>query len=83
MEEWKELPLIAPRHLLQARRIKHILTGDLEANIITNPYFFGKEKHFVDFYHQFFIKFTLVESSNCENKFFYNNNTNWSFQEAR
>jgi len=28
-------------------KIKHIFTGDLEANIITNPFFFGKEKHYL------------------------------------
>jgi radial spoke head protein 4A len=44
---WVELPVITPKHILMARKIKHIFTGNLEANIITNPFFFGKEKHYV------------------------------------
>jgi len=44
---WVELPLITPKHILMARKIKHIFTGNLEANIITNPFFFGKEKHYL------------------------------------
>lgn len=44
---WVELPVITPKHVLMARKIKHIFTGNLEANIITNPFFFGYEKHYV------------------------------------
>lgn len=44
---WVELPVITPKHVLMARKIKHIFTGNLEANIITNPFFFGKEKHYL------------------------------------
>ena len=32
-----------------SRNIKHIFTGNLNADVITNPYFFGQEKHLVNF----------------------------------
>lgn len=43
--EWSELPLAAPEHIQQAKKIKYLFTGDLEANVVTNPHFPGKEKH--------------------------------------
>ena len=43
--EWVELPLIAPKHICQARKIKYIFTGDLERKVETYPEFEGKEKH--------------------------------------
>ena len=49
LDEWVELPLITPKHVVQARRIKHILTGNLGAKIITNPFFDGEERHYVIF----------------------------------
>jgi hypothetical protein len=30
-----------------ARKIKVLFTGDLERSIFTNPFFFGKEKHYL------------------------------------
>ncbi|KAM3137989.1 hypothetical protein pb186bvf_009884 [Paramecium bursaria] len=43
--DWIELPLVYPQHITTARQIRYIFTGNLEADVITNPYFFGKEKH--------------------------------------
>jgi radial spoke head protein 4A len=42
---WVELPDIRPQHILTARRLKRMFTGDLEAKIWTNPHFVGREKH--------------------------------------
>jgi len=47
--DWIELPLVTAKHIIMARKIKHIFTGNLDANIVTNPFFFGQEKHFVIF----------------------------------
>jgi hypothetical protein len=43
--EWTELPLLYPHHIITARKIRYVFTGNLEADVISNPYFFGKEKH--------------------------------------
>lgn len=45
LEPWIELPILHPKHIVQSRRIKHIFTGNLEADVISNPAFPGKEKH--------------------------------------
>jgi len=42
---WKRLPDLAPSHIEAARRIKVLFSGDLERDIICNPFFFGKEKN--------------------------------------
>lgn len=44
---WKKLPNLAPRHIMAARQLKIMFTGDLERQIISNPFFFGKEKHYL------------------------------------
>ena len=44
---WKKLPSLAPKHIQGARSVKILFTGDLEKQIICNPYFFGKEKHYL------------------------------------
>jgi len=44
---WVELPTITPNHLIQSRRIRHVLTGDLDYNIMTCPKFDGKEKEYL------------------------------------
>ena len=36
-----------PKDIRAARDIKVHFTGDLNASIITNPFFFGKEKHYL------------------------------------
>lgn len=44
---WTELPLVRPEHIVTARKVRHMLTGDLEADVLTMPWFPGKEKHFL------------------------------------
>eukprot|EP00746_Dinoflagellata_sp_MGD_P161131 gnl/MRDRNA2_/MRDRNA2_88174_c0_seq1.p1 gnl/MRDRNA2_/MRDRNA2_88174_c0~~gnl/MRDRNA2_/MRDRNA2_88174_c0_seq1.p1 ORF type:complete len:442 (-),score=136.45 gnl/MRDRNA2_/MRDRNA2_88174_c0_seq1:247-1572(-) len=41
---WEKLPHAAPKHIIAARKIKKILTGDLNAKVITHPHFPGTEK---------------------------------------
>ena len=42
---WKRLPDLTPKLVDAARHIKVLFSGDLERDIICNPFFFGKEKH--------------------------------------
>ena len=44
-DSWKRLPDLSPAHIEAARKIKMLFSGDLERDIICNPFFFGKEKH--------------------------------------
>ncbi len=44
-DPWKRLPDLQPSHIEAARKIKVLFSGDLEKDIICNPFFFGKEKH--------------------------------------
>ena len=45
LNDWIQLPDCRPIDLIQARQIKHVFTGDLNANVDTNPAFSGKERH--------------------------------------
>ena len=45
LNDWIQLPDSRPLHINQARQIKHVFTGDLNADIDTNPAFDGKERH--------------------------------------
>ena len=45
--EWQKLPDLSPDDLMSARKIKVLLSGDLERPIYSNPFFFGKEKHYL------------------------------------
>ena len=45
--EWIELPDVKPSQLIGSRLIRYNFTGDLERQIYTNPYFKGKEKHYL------------------------------------
>jgi len=45
LNDWIQLPDCRPEHIQQARLIKHIFTGDLNADVDTNPAFKGKERH--------------------------------------
>lgn len=47
LSKWIQLPDITPDQLDASRKIKVKLTGDLEHKIITNPFFFGLEKHYL------------------------------------
>lgn len=44
---WVELPLLMPRHVIQARKIKHAFTGNLDQKINSSPSFDGKEREYV------------------------------------
>lgn len=56
---WVQLPLIRPEHILAARKVKHLMTGDLEADVLTMPFFPGKEKHFLR------AQIARISSSSC------------------
>lgn len=45
LNDWIQLPDCRPEHILVARMIKHVFTGDLNADINSNPPFPGKERH--------------------------------------
>ncbi len=47
LSEWTQLPDLEPKDIQAARSIKVLFTGELEHEIITNPFFFGKEKHYL------------------------------------
>ena len=47
LEKWTKLPDLTPSDIKAARQVKILMTGDLERSIFTNPYFFGKEKHYL------------------------------------
>lgn len=47
LEDWIQLPDVKPAHIKVAKQIKHILTGNLNAPIDSNPPFPGKERHFL------------------------------------
>lgn len=41
------MPDLTPEDIRAARRTKYHFTGDLERKIITNPFFFKTEKHYL------------------------------------
>lgn len=43
--KWVKLPDLQPKHIETSRRVKVLFSGDLERDIICNPFFYGKEKH--------------------------------------
>jgi len=45
--DWAMLPDLEPQDLVASRSIKVLFTGSLERDIITNPFFFRKEKHYL------------------------------------
>ena len=45
--QWVQLPDLYPQDIKAAREVKVALSGDLERPIITNPFFFKKEKHYL------------------------------------
>lgn len=47
LSDWIQLPDCHPEHIKAARKIKHVLTGELNAAIDSNPLFPGKERHFL------------------------------------
>lgn len=45
LSDWIQLPDCRPDDIKQARQIKHIFSGDLNAIVDSNPTFCGKERH--------------------------------------
>lgn len=45
LNDWIQLPDAKPEHICAARKIKHIFTGDLNAQFDSNPSFPGRERH--------------------------------------
>jgi len=41
---WEKLPHTTPKHIIASRKIKKIMTGDLNSKVITHPHFPGTEK---------------------------------------
>jgi radial spoke head protein 4A len=47
LADWVQLPDTTPAHLNAARLIKHLFTGNLSAAVDSNPFFPGKERHYL------------------------------------
>jgi Radial spokehead-like protein len=47
LESWTQLPDLAPSDVQAAREVKVHFSGELERRIVTNPFFFKREKHFL------------------------------------
>lgn len=47
LNDWIQLPDVCPEHIMAARMFQHVLSGDLNATIESNPPFPGKERHFL------------------------------------
>jgi hypothetical protein len=47
LSDWIQLPDSEPKYIIAARQIKYIVTGNLNAELNTNPKFPGKERHFL------------------------------------
>lgn len=45
--DWVALPELNPEDLAAARKIRVCFTGNLERVIVTNPFFFKQEKHYL------------------------------------
>jgi hypothetical protein len=45
LSDWVQLPDARPEHIIAARKIKHVFSGDLNATFSSNPAFPGKERH--------------------------------------
>jgi len=47
LRDWVQLPECRPEHIMAARHIQHVMTGELNNSIQSNPPFPGKERHFL------------------------------------
>jgi len=47
LHDWIQLPDVRPEHIEASRLVKRVFTGNLNANVDTNPPFPGKERHFL------------------------------------
>lgn len=45
LSDWIQLPDVNPEHIKAAKQFKHIMTGDLNAQVLSTPPFPGKERH--------------------------------------
>lgn len=45
--DWVQLPEVSPEQIKIAKLIKHVFTGNLFADVDTNPPFPGKERHYL------------------------------------
>jgi radial spoke head protein 4A len=45
LSDWIQLPEVSPEHLIVAREIKHVFSGNLNSTIDSCPPFPGKERH--------------------------------------
>lgn len=45
--DWSRLPDVTPTEIAASRNIKVLITGDLDRDIITNPFFVGKERNYL------------------------------------
>ena len=45
LNDWVQLPDCKPEHVVQARKIKHVFSGDLNGKVDSNPTFEGSERH--------------------------------------
>ena len=45
--EWKKLPDIKGEHVVAARKIKRMLTGELDAEVEAYPFFEAKEAYLI------------------------------------
>ena len=47
LNDWIQLPDSQPQYIIASRQIKYAVTGNLNADLNTNPKFPGKERHFL------------------------------------
>lgn len=47
LSEWTMLPDLKPQDIKNARTIKHTFSGEIDAKIYTNPFFFETEKTYL------------------------------------
>lgn len=47
LDDWVQLPEATPEYIQAARRIKHLMTGNLNAAVNSCPPFPGKERHYL------------------------------------
>ena len=45
--EWQKLPDIRGEHVVSGKKIKKLLTGNLEANVVSYPFFGDKEAYLI------------------------------------
>ncbi len=67
LNDWIQLPDCRPEHIACARMMQHVLTGDLNATIDSNPPFPGKERHYLRAQlARIFAATTIIPKGLCE-----------------